>query len=152
MRDSVRSHRAAIVGFLDGHGNPIADRAVIVGYPGGGGLRFQGSLLLERRWFDQFVEGRRETALGALTESRTAKPGMPAVPPDEHDAAEQGEVGAVYSDSARAGKSIRVEKPLAMVLPGLLRVVDAMRAEDVDWLEFLGDRPLRPFRADVFSC
>jgi predicted dehydrogenase len=103
--------------------------------------------------------------------------------------------------SARAGKHIYVEKPLAMELPKLLRAVDAVKeagttvqvgtqlrslpgivgardlyksgalgkfarieeirngdrpywynylertvkAEDVDWKEFLGDRPMRPF-------
>lgn len=49
------------------------------------------------------------------------------------------------------GKLSRIEECRNSEKPYWYRYLKAVRAEDVDWAEFLGDRPMRPFRADVYS-
>jgi hypothetical protein len=46
---------------------------------------------------EQFAESGRQSALVALNEGRAAEIGVAAAPPDEHDAAEQREVGGGVS-------------------------------------------------------
>ncbi len=49
------------------------------------------------------------------------------------------------------GKITRVEECRNSDQPYWYRYLKEVREEDVDWKEFLMDRPMRPFRADVFS-
>lgn len=53
--------------------------------------------------------------------------------------------------SGLLGRLSRVEECRNSDRPYWYRYLKDVRAEDVDWAEFLGDRPKRPFRADVFS-
>ena len=49
------------------------------------------------------------------------------------------------------GKLSRVEECRNGEKPYWYRYLKDVKAEDVDWKEFLLDRPMRPFRADVYS-
>lgn len=53
--------------------------------------------------------------------------------------------------SGALGKITRVEECRNAEQPYWYGYVKEAREEDVDWKEFLGDRPPRPFRADVFT-
>lgn len=49
------------------------------------------------------------------------------------------------------GRLSRIEECRNSEQPYWYRYLKDVRAEDVDWPEFLGDRPARPFKADVYS-
>lgn len=50
------------------------------------------------------------------------------------------------------GKITRVEECRNSTQPYWYRYLKDMREEDVDWKEFLMDRPMRPFRSDLYSA
>jgi len=50
------------------------------------------------------------------------------------------------------GKLSRVEECRNSQQPYWYRYLRDVKPEDVDWQEFLGDRPMRPFRPDVYSA
>ena len=52
----------------------------------------------------------------------------------------------------KLGKLSRVEECRNSQKPYWYRYLREVRAEDVDWKEFLGDRSFRPFKADVYSA
>ena len=49
------------------------------------------------------------------------------------------------------GRLSRLEETRNSEQPYWYRYLKDVKAEDVDWAEFLGDRPPRPFRADLYS-
>ena len=49
------------------------------------------------------------------------------------------------------GKFSRIEECRNSEKPYWYRYLKDVKPEDVDWREFLADRPMRPFRADVYS-
>ena len=53
----------------------------------------QGSSLLGCKWLKEFTEGMGETALVAQNEGRGGEGGVVVAPPEENEAAQQGEVG-----------------------------------------------------------
>jgi predicted dehydrogenase len=63
-----------------------------------------------------------------------------------------GIVGArTLIQSGRLGQLSRIEECRNNEQPYWYRYLKDVRAEDVDWAEFLGDRPHRPFHADLYS-
>ncbi len=63
-----------------------------------------------------------------------------------------GIVGArELAKSGTLGRWSRIEECRNSDRPYWYRYLKDVRSEDVDWQEFLADRPMRPFRADVYS-
>jgi predicted dehydrogenase len=52
----------------------------------------------------------------------------------------------------KLGKLSRIEECRNSKRPYWYNYLRDVKAEDVDWKEFLGDRPFRPFRSDVYSA